>query len=91
MAEQWCFDNFINKRSMAQCDNVRTQLARIMDRFSLTRCSTDFNSRDYYVNIRKALSAGFFMQVNMFVFLALIIISSHELVFIFESLVLKKC
>jgi len=63
MAEQWCFDNFINKRSMAQCDNVRTQLARIMDRFSLTRCSTDFNSRDYYVNIRKALSAGFFMQV----------------------------
>jgi len=63
VAEQWCFDNFINKRSMAQCDNVRTQLARIMDRFSLTRCSTDFNSRDYYVNIRKALTAGFFMQV----------------------------
>merc|ERR1719422_2454104 len=24
VAEQWCFDNFINKRSMAQCDNVRT-------------------------------------------------------------------
>jgi len=26
-------------------------------------CSTDFNSRDYYVNIRKAMLAGYFMQV----------------------------
>jgi len=25
--------------------------------------STDFNSKEYYVNIRKALVAGFFMQV----------------------------
>lgn len=60
---QWCFDNFINARSMAQCDNVRTQLARIMDRFALPRRSTDFQSRDYYLNIRKALVSGFFMQV----------------------------
>ncbi|CAK8675524.1 unnamed protein product [Clavelina lepadiformis] len=60
---QWCFDNFINNRSMASCDNVRTQLARIMDRFALPRRSTEFTSRDYYINIRKALVAGFFMQV----------------------------
>lgn len=25
--------------------------------------STDFNSRDYYTNIRKAMLAGYFMQV----------------------------
>lgn len=60
---QWCFDNYINNRSLAACDNVRTQLARIMDRFALPRRSTDFSSREYYVNIRKALVAGFFMQV----------------------------
>ena len=50
---------------MAHCDNVRTQLARIMDRFALPRRSTDFTSRDYYLNIRKALVAGFFMQVEL--------------------------
>lgn len=27
-------------------------------------CSTDFNSRDYYTNIRKALVAGYFMQAR---------------------------
>jgi hypothetical protein len=26
-------------------------------------CSTDFNSREYYINIRKSMLAGFFMQV----------------------------
>ena len=48
---------------MKSADNVRQQLARIMDRFNLKRASTDFNSRDYYINIRKALVAGYFMQV----------------------------
>jgi pre-mRNA-splicing factor ATP-dependent RNA helicase DHX15/PRP43 len=60
---QWCFDNFINYRALKNADDVRVQLARIMDKFKLKRVSTDFNSRDYYVNIRKALVAGFFMQV----------------------------
>ena len=61
---QWCYDNFIQHRSLKSADNVRQQLARIMDRFNLARRSTDFNSRDYYLNIRKALVAGFFMQVS---------------------------
>ncbi|XP_058942611.1 putative pre-mRNA-splicing factor ATP-dependent RNA helicase PRP1 isoform X2 [Pocillopora verrucosa] len=59
---QWCYDNFIQHRSLKSADNVRQQLTRIMDRFNLGRRSTDFNSRDYYVNIRKALVTGFFMQ-----------------------------
>ena len=61
---QWCYDNFINYRSLKSADNVRQQLARIMDRFNLRRSSTDFTSRDYYLNIRRALVAGFFMQVR---------------------------
>jgi hypothetical protein len=36
---------------------------RIMNRYNLKMCSTDFNSREYYVNIRKAMLAGYFMQV----------------------------
>ncbi|VDN17686.1 unnamed protein product, partial [Gongylonema pulchrum] len=62
---QWCYDNFINYRALKNADNVRTQLARIMDKFSLKRVSTDFKSKDYYINIRKALVAGFFMQVGI--------------------------
>jgi len=61
---QWCYDNFIQQRSLKSADNVRQQLARIMDRFNLKRTSTDFNSKDYYVNIRKALVTGFFMQTR---------------------------
>lgn len=48
---------------MKSADNVRQQLARIMDRFNLKRTSTEFTSKDYYINIRKALVQGFFMQV----------------------------
>lgn len=47
-------------------DNVRQQLSRIMDRFNLPRRSTDFTSRDYYINIRKALVTGYFMQVCVY-------------------------
>jgi len=60
---QWCYDNFVNYRSLKSADNVRQQLCRIMDRFNLKRTSTDFTSKEYYLNIRKALCAGFFMQV----------------------------
>ena len=60
---QWCYDNFVSYRSLKSADNVREQLSRIMDRFNLRRTSTEFTSRDYYLNIRKALVSGFFMQV----------------------------
>ncbi|KAI6215765.1 hypothetical protein M3Y94_00423000 [Aphelenchoides besseyi] len=60
---KWCYDNFVNYRALKNADNVRMQLARLMDKFNLKRVSTNFNSRDYYINIRKALMAGFFMQI----------------------------
>ncbi|KAG7014299.1 putative pre-mRNA-splicing factor ATP-dependent RNA helicase DEAH2 [Cucurbita argyrosperma subsp. argyrosperma] len=61
--QSWCYENFINHRAMKSADNVREQLVRIMARFNLKLCSTDFNSREYYVNIRKAMLSGYFMQV----------------------------
>lgn len=60
---QWCYDNFLSARTLKSADNVREQLSRIMDRFNLRRTSTEFTSKDYYLNIRKALASGFFMQV----------------------------
>ncbi len=61
---QWCYDNFVSNRSLKSADNVREQLSRIMDRLGLRRTSTEFTSKDYYLNIRKALLSGFFMQVR---------------------------
>eukprot|EP00051_Salpingoeca_urceolata_P028381 m.5726 g.5726 ORF g.5726 m.5726 type:complete len:708 (-) comp2447_c0_seq2:496-2619(-) len=59
----WCFENYISRRSMKSAGDVRNQLARLMDRYGLRRLSTDFSSKDYYLNIRKAMVGGFFMQV----------------------------
>lgn len=59
----WCYDNFINARSMKSADSVRAQLMRIMNRYGLELKSPDFNSKEYYMNIRKCLLSGFFMQV----------------------------
>ncbi|XP_024541674.1 probable pre-mRNA-splicing factor ATP-dependent RNA helicase DEAH2 [Selaginella moellendorffii] len=59
----WCYDNFLNVRALKSADNVRNQLVRIMNRYNLKLCSTDFQSRDYYTNIRKCMLAGYFMQV----------------------------
>ncbi|KAL3918251.1 MAG: hypothetical protein SGPRY_006087 [Prymnesium sp.] len=62
-ASAWCYDNFVNYRSMKSADSVRAQLMRIMTRFGLELKSPDFGSKEYYSNIRKCLLAGFFMQV----------------------------
>ena len=37
---------------------------RIATRLGTRLVSTDFNSREYYTNIRKAITAGYFMQVG---------------------------
>ena len=37
---------------------------RICTRMGVQLVSTDFNSKDYYSNIRKAMVAGYFMQVR---------------------------
>ncbi|CAB1118542.1 unnamed protein product [Ectocarpus sp. CCAP 1310/34] len=48
-SKDWCFSNFIN--------------SRLMGRLELRMVSTEFTARDYYTNIKKALTAGMFMQV----------------------------
>ncbi len=62
-SKEWCYDNFVNYRSMQSAEDVREQLARIMRKLLLPLVSTDFSSGDYYTNIRRCLTAGLFMQV----------------------------
>merc|ERR1719384_914980 len=62
----FCYDNYINARSMRSAESVREQLKRAMERLNLTMVSTDFHDKEYYPNIRRCLVAGFFMQVAHF-------------------------
>lgn len=61
--KQWCHDHFLSLRALQSADNVRTQLKRIMELEDMDFLSTPFEDKKYYTNIRRALVAGFFMQV----------------------------
>lgn len=63
--KKWCWDNFINERSMISANNVRNQLIGIMKRLDLPYISSDIKGDGSFASsdIRKALSAGMFMQV----------------------------
>ncbi|KAI5846500.1 P-loop containing nucleoside triphosphate hydrolase protein [Morchella snyderi] len=59
----WCYEHFLSLRALQSADNVRNQLAKIMERNELELISTPFEDKNYYTNIRRALVSGFFMQV----------------------------
>jgi pre-mRNA-splicing factor ATP-dependent RNA helicase DHX15/PRP43 len=61
--KRWCHEHFLSFRHLSSADNVRAQLKRIMETQGLELVSTPFEDKDYYNNIRRALVAGFFMQV----------------------------
>ncbi|KAI0008947.1 pre-mRNA-splicing factor ATP-dependent RNA helicase PRP43 [Xylariaceae sp. FL0662B] len=61
--KQWCHEHYVSFRHLSSADNVRAQLKRIMETHNLDLISTDFNDKNYYTNIRRALVTGFFMQV----------------------------
>jgi ATP-dependent RNA helicase DHX8/PRP22 len=52
----WCFENFIQARSMKRAQDVRKQLLAMMDRYKLDIVSCNKN----YTLVRKAIVAGFF-------------------------------
>nr|CAB3237847.1 putative pre-mRNA-splicing factor ATP-dependent RNA helicase DHX16 [Phallusia mammillata] len=53
---QWCFENFIQHRSMKRARDVRDQLAGLMERVEIEPSSNPGDT----VAIRKAITAGFF-------------------------------
>ncbi|KAK4205703.1 P-loop containing nucleoside triphosphate hydrolase protein [Triangularia verruculosa] len=63
--KKWCHEHFLSYRHLSSADNVRAQLKRIMETNEIELVSTPFNNKEYYTNIRRALLAGFFMQVAM--------------------------
>ena len=59
----WCYHNFLNSRALKTADSVRAQLQRVAARAGIRLVSTPWGDPAYYANIRKALTAAFFMQV----------------------------
>ncbi|XP_020581763.1 probable pre-mRNA-splicing factor ATP-dependent RNA helicase DEAH5 isoform X1 [Phalaenopsis equestris] len=54
----WCFENFVQSRSLRRAQDVRKQLLTIMDRYKLDVLSAGKN----FTKIRKAITAGFFFH-----------------------------
>eukprot|EP01087_Luapelamoeba_hula_P023884 TRINITY_DN8905_c0_g1_i1.p1 TRINITY_DN8905_c0_g1~~TRINITY_DN8905_c0_g1_i1.p1 ORF type:complete len:1059 (-),score=225.88 TRINITY_DN8905_c0_g1_i1:78-3254(-) len=52
---QWCFENFIQHRSMMRARDVRDQLANLLERVEI-----ELTSSSDHATIRKAVTAGFF-------------------------------
>lgn len=63
--KQWCWDNFVSDRAMMNALNVRTQLLGIMRKLQVPIVSSDIKGDGSfaYADIRRALTAGMFMQV----------------------------
>ncbi|CAK7244187.1 MAG: DEAH-box ATP-dependent RNA helicase prp43 [Sporothrix thermara] len=60
---KWCHEWFLSYRHLSSADNVRAQLKTYMESHGVELVSTPFGDKNYYTNIRRALVAGFFMQV----------------------------
>ncbi|KAF5812496.1 putative RNA helicase [Helianthus annuus] len=54
----WCFENFVQSRSLRRAQDVRKQLLSIMDKYKLDVVSAGRN----FTKIRKAITAGFFFH-----------------------------
>ena len=56
----WCFDNFVQSRSLLRALDTKKQLLQITDRLSLPVQSNVIGARKDFSAIRKAIAAGFF-------------------------------
>lgn len=91
MEQQWAYDNFLNQRSLQSADNVRTQLERICTRLGLESKRTPFESPSFYTNIRKAVTAGFFMQVaHLEPNGQYLTVKDHQIVYLHPSCTLQR-
>ncbi|CAD2102980.1 adenosinetriphosphatase [Plasmodium vinckei petteri] len=62
-SKKFCYDHFLNHRTMTSAQNVRLQLLKTMERLGLKITSINPSNPNYYINIRKALLSGFYQQV----------------------------
>ena len=57
---QWCFDNYLQHRSLKRARDVREQLTKLMERVEINVPADDHSASPDSVAIRKAVTSGFF-------------------------------
>uniref|UniRef100_A0A8C7NBL6 DEAH-box helicase 32 (putative) n=1 Tax=Oncorhynchus kisutch TaxID=8019 RepID=A0A8C7NBL6_ONCKI len=61
--EKWCQDYHLNHRALQTADAIRSELTDILKRIELPISETSFGTKINTLNIKRALLAGFFMQI----------------------------
>uniref|UniRef100_A0A9J7ZTA7 DEAH-box helicase 32 (putative) n=1 Tax=Cyprinus carpio carpio TaxID=630221 RepID=A0A9J7ZTA7_CYPCA len=61
--ERWCEDHFLSLSALQTADAIRSELTEILKRLELPVSLPAFGSKSNSLNIKRALLAGFFMQV----------------------------
>uniref|UniRef100_A0A1A8CFJ1 DEAH (Asp-Glu-Ala-His) box polypeptide 32 n=1 Tax=Nothobranchius kadleci TaxID=1051664 RepID=A0A1A8CFJ1_NOTKA len=61
--ERWCQDLFLNHAALLVADALHSELTDTLKRIELPISAPAFGSRTNTINIKRALLAGFFMQV----------------------------
>uniref|UniRef100_A0A3Q3BNT4 DEAH (Asp-Glu-Ala-His) box polypeptide 32b n=2 Tax=Kryptolebias marmoratus TaxID=37003 RepID=A0A3Q3BNT4_KRYMA len=61
--EKWCQDFFLSHKALLMADALRAELTDTLRRIELPVSAPAFGSRINTINVKKALLAGFFMQV----------------------------
>ena len=61
-SSQWCFENFIQLRSMKRARDIKEQLIELCKRVEIDYSQEDLSvvDDDIYTNVRKAIASGFF-------------------------------
>lgn len=62
--EKWCRDLCLNHAALLMADALHTELTSTLKRIELPISVPAFGSRSNTLNIKRALLAGFFMQVR---------------------------
>ncbi|XP_068210643.1 pre-mRNA-splicing factor ATP-dependent RNA helicase DHX16 [Palaemon carinicauda] len=61
-SSQWCYENFIQYRSLKRARDIRDQLEGLMERVEISLTSNPGDS----INIRKAITCGYFYHIARF-------------------------
>lgn len=62
--EKWCQDYFLDHSALRTADSIRSELTDTLNRIELPISEPSFGTKTNTHNIKRALLAGFFMQVQ---------------------------
>lgn len=65
--EKWCQDYFLCCAALQTADAIKAELIDLLRRLELPISEPAFGTKTNTLNVKRALLAGFFMQVYLFI------------------------